>query len=513
MAVEATTYEPPPKRRWRVSRIYYGWYVLFGMVVALIVAEGVTIGSLSAYTEPLENHFGWSRRDVSMGFSVTVGTIGLFAPFIGRLIDVVGPRRLMLIGAPLCAAAFVLLAFMTQLWQWYVYLGVSSLALGLIAYIPAQALAVRWFDRRRATALSLIGASVWMGQMAMLPLVQVIISRLGWEDAFIYSGMLVVGAYIVAFIFVRDQPRANESDAPTATTAAASSEPIALSGMTIGQTMRTPLFWALVLGLMLLYFVVFGWLSQGVPYYQSVGFSDFWAAQIISLTAGGAVVWLLLAGPQIERFRRPELVAAFGALFVCASLLVLLCDRRGRNIWSQPNGRRNRRDSVRGWLRGGAAAGGADAVAGVRAAQFRHDHGHGVHVPDDRDRLLADHRGQHLRPRRQLRPGADHLRDLRGGQLRRVPGCESLATAVQAEVTRSGRDQDHQKDDGDREKESVGQNAGASGVHVIHRFCLVVTFPRSNSRVRRTGNRCSATVLGLLSERQQEAKCGRGERI
>ncbi|MDE2892715.1 MAG: MFS transporter [Chloroflexota bacterium] len=324
MAVETTTYEPRAKRRWRISRVYYGWYVLFGMVVALIVAEGVTIGSLSAYTQPLENHFGWTRAQVSMGFSVTVGTIGLFAPIIGRLIDVVGPRRLMLIGAPLCGAAFVLLAFMTELWQWYVYLGISSLALGLIAYIPAQALAVRWFDQRRAVALSIIGASVWMGQLLMLPLVQVIISSLGWEDAFIYSGMLVVGAYIVAFIFVRDQPRANESDSGTASAAVGSSQgPVVLSGMTLGQTMRTPLFWALVFGLMLLYFVVFGWMSQGVPYYQSVGFSDTWSAQIVSLTAGGAVVWLLVAGSQLERFRRPERIAAVGALFVCGSLMVL----------------------------------------------------------------------------------------------------------------------------------------------------------------------------------------------
>lgn len=324
MAVEATTYEPRGMKRWRIGRVYYGWYVLFGMVVALIVAEGVTIGSLSAYTEPLEQRFGWSRAQVSMGFSVTVGTIGLFAPIIGRLIDVVGPRRLMLIGAPLCGAAFVLLAFMTQLWQWYVYLGISSLALGLIAYIPAQALAVRWFDRRRAVALSIIGASVWMGQLVMLPLVAFIISRLGWGDAFLYSAMLIVGAYIIAFIFVRDQPRASESDAPTALPGEASSaEPIALSGLTIGQAMRTPLFWTLVLGLMLLYFVVFGWMSQGVPYYSSVGFSDTWSAQIVSLTAGGAVVWLLTAGSQLERFRRPERVAAVGALFVCASLLVL----------------------------------------------------------------------------------------------------------------------------------------------------------------------------------------------
>ena len=71
MAVEATTYEPRGMKRWRIGRAYYGWYVLFGMVVALIVAEGVTIGSLSAYTEPLEQRFGWSRAQVSMGFSVT----------------------------------------------------------------------------------------------------------------------------------------------------------------------------------------------------------------------------------------------------------------------------------------------------------------------------------------------------------------------------------------------------------------------------------------------------------
>ena len=323
MAVEATTYEP--RRRWRLSRVYYGWYVLFGMVVALVVAEGVTIGSLSAYTEPLEQHFGWSRAQVSMGFSVTIGTIGLFAPIIGRLIDVVGPRRLMLIGAPLCGGAFVLLAFMTQLWHWYVYLGLSSLALGLIAYIPAQALAVRWFDRRRAVALSIIGASVWMGQLVMLPLVQIIISGLGWEDAFLYSAMLIVGSYVVAFIFVRDQPRAGEHDTPTAPLEAPSAggAVIAMSGLTLGQTLRTPLFWALVCGLMLLYFVVFGWMSQGVPYYQSVGFSDAWSAQIVSLTAGGAVVWLLTAGSQLERFRRPERIAAVGALFVCGSLLVL----------------------------------------------------------------------------------------------------------------------------------------------------------------------------------------------
>ena len=236
MALEATTIGR--RRRGRLGRLYYGWWVLFGMVVAMVVAEGVTFGSFGAYVLPLEDHFGWSRAQVSLGFSVTVGVVGATAPLIGRLIDVVGPRRLMLIGAPLCCVSFVLLAFMTELWQWYFYMGISAISLGCIAYIPAQALAVRWFDDHRAVATSLIGASVWMGQLIMLPLVQLLISRLGWEDAFIYSGIMIVGAYTVAFILVRDQPppggeRAHAHPTAVEADAALSTPPeVSLAGLT-----------------------------------------------------------------------------------------------------------------------------------------------------------------------------------------------------------------------------------------------------------------------------------------
>ncbi len=67
----------------------------------------------------------------------------------------------------------------------------------------------------------------------------------------------------------------------------------------------------------------------------------------------------------------------------------------------------------------------------------------------------------------------------------------------------SGDDQDRQGDDGDGQEDRVGEQAGSSGVHVIHRFCRVIAILRSMSRVRRGTTRCSATMLRLLRERQR----------
>ena len=310
----------------RIRRPYYGWWVLVGMVVALIVAEGLTFGSFGAYVEPLEERFGWSRTQVSLGFSVTVGTVGLCAPIIGWLIDHVGPRRLMLIGAPLCAVSFTLLAFMTELWQWYAWISLNAIALGCVAYIPAQALAVRWFNRHRAAAVSVIGASLWLGQLAMLPVVQSIISAWGWRDAFLYSGIMVLAAYAVAFLLVRDapppgHPELESSDEPQSS-AASSALPVA-AGVSTRVALRHPLFWCIVVGLMLFFFVLFGWLSQAVPYYRSVDYSVGWSATLVSITAGGAAVWLLAAGSQLERVRRPELAAVFCTALLTLSMLAL----------------------------------------------------------------------------------------------------------------------------------------------------------------------------------------------
>ena len=345
------------------SRVYYGWWVLGSVVFALVVSEGISFGAFGLYVEPLEREFRWSRAAVSAGFSVAVGTVGLFAPIVGRVIDTVGVRRLLFISVPLCGGTFLLLATLSELWQWYLYLALNNATLAAIAYIPAQSLAVRWFERRRSIAVSAIGASVWIGQLVMVPIIQAIITGASWKTAFLVSSAMLVAGYVAALILVRDDPgeahgdrerrpttvlrrplpaRAGRHATSVATesggqVAAAVEAPPSTGdgaeaggrsqageiGVTAREAVRTPLFWATVLGMMLYFYVVFGWLSQAKPYFSSVGWSDGTGALFVSGTAGLAAVWLLSAGNVLGRPRRPELTAAGCCLCMAAGMLAL----------------------------------------------------------------------------------------------------------------------------------------------------------------------------------------------
>jgi len=326
-------------------RVYYGWWVLGSIVFALIISEGISFGAFGLYVEPLEREFGWSRAAVSAGFSVAVGTVGLFAPIVGRLIDTTGPRRLLFIAVPLCAGSFLLLATLSELWQWYLFLALNNATLAAIAYIPAQALAVRWFERRRAIAVSAIGASVWIGQLLMVPIIQAIITGSGWQTAFIVSSALLFAGYLAALAIVRNDPGDAHGDrlpaativrrpgdgpepdppqaAVAAEAAAAPSSAPAEAGVTTRRAVHTPLFWCVVLGMMLYFYIVFGWLSQAKPYFSSVGWSDATGAAFVAGTAGLAAAWLLSAGSIMGRPKRPELTAAGCCICVAAAMLAL----------------------------------------------------------------------------------------------------------------------------------------------------------------------------------------------
>jgi sugar phosphate permease len=315
-------------------RIYYGWWILAGSVVAMALGSGVSFWAFGFYVEPLEAEFGWSRARVSVAFSLALLASGLSGPLVGRWIDASGPRSAILVGAVLTALSYFLLATTQSLWQWYLYSAINAITRQLMFFMPFMALIPRWFDRRRGMAVSLLGSGFSLGGFAVVPLMGFVIGEFGWRGGMVFSGAVVAAVFLPLGIWlIRNDPAevgaAVDGLPPDPLVDGRAVMP---AGLTLRQAMRTPQFWMLSFALTLFFYGMFGWLVHQVPFYMSVGISLGAASGLVSLTAGLGIIARICVGVVADRIRRFESIALALSGLLMASMVTLWLDSGAAGI-------------------------------------------------------------------------------------------------------------------------------------------------------------------------------------
>ena len=69
------------------------WTVVLAACAGMAVAAVISYSS-SLFIEPLEREFGWSRAQIMSGHSIASTLAVICAPFMGILVDRIGPRRI-----------------------------------------------------------------------------------------------------------------------------------------------------------------------------------------------------------------------------------------------------------------------------------------------------------------------------------------------------------------------------------------------------------------------------------
>ena len=306
---------------WR--SISYGWWLLAAAVLAQAVLTGVSFWSFGLYIQPLEGEFGWSRAQVSLGFSIALLISGLIAPFVGKAVDVYGPRRVIIIGAASSAASYLLLTTTSALWEWYVFQSINAVFRQMIFFIPFTALIAIWFDRRRGAAIGILTTGFALGGAVLVPIMRVIIDAVDWDGSFLVSAALVGAIFLPLGLLIRNRPadtRSAVDGGPRSAAASTASSPPA--SLTLGQALRTPIFWLIAFAIAMLFYGLFGWTVHAIPYYESVGISPGWAAALFSIASGGSMLTRLAFGFLADRLGNIE--AAGAGLTACLVLAMLV---------------------------------------------------------------------------------------------------------------------------------------------------------------------------------------------
>ncbi len=187
--------------------LYYGWYIVFTCMFIALVTNGVR-NSFSIFIIPLETDFGWSRGELSIAASVGFFANAVTQPFIGRIFDWQGGRRVLLFSMIVFGVATVLLSLTFHfLFLVFLFGVVSGIAASGTSLSNTMALVSRWFRRRRGTVTGINATGLAAGGFLIVPFAAYMLEATSWRITWAILGMLVLGLGVpLSYLFLRDDP-------------------------------------------------------------------------------------------------------------------------------------------------------------------------------------------------------------------------------------------------------------------------------------------------------------------
>jgi len=304
-------------------RFFYGWAILGVAGLGIFASGPGQSHTFSVFVGPIGRELGLSNAAIASAYGLATLGAALCLPFMGRLVDRHGPRRMtlaviLLLGLACMgfgAAAGVIslaLAFATLR-----FLGQGSLMLNC-ANLVAQ-----WFSRRRGFALSLMALGFGASMAVHPPLGQWLVAEIGWRKAWMVLGLstwLIMLPPILLLITDKPEDRGLHPDGDRAAAEAAAADAQGIAGLALREALRTPAFYIIVAGWGAIAMLVTTLHFYQVSILRAQGVSAEIAARVFPVSAVTMMIAMPFVGRGFDRFRTRRVFAA-GLLVTSAALI------------------------------------------------------------------------------------------------------------------------------------------------------------------------------------------------
>jgi MFS family permease len=325
------------------SRVFPGWWMIAIAAAAQYMSGPGQSYSVAAFKNPMQATLNISDTRFSLAYGFATLLSGLSLPFVGRLVDRHGARRVLPVVAIVLGTACLGMSRVTTLPG--VYLGFSLIrcsgqgALVLLSmWIVGE-----WFSKRKGVAASIVGLGGSLSVMTFPLINHMIIFNYGWHTAWVVFAVAVWLLIIPpSLLILRDRPEdlglqpdglaSAEKIAPDSTRRSARKHSVhdqrnefAPSGhiWTVGEVLRDPTFWKLVSAPASCGMIITALTFHQVSILGSRGVEPGWALGLISLQALVATLFAFPAGWLTDRVAGRHLLAVAMMLLSMASALVL----------------------------------------------------------------------------------------------------------------------------------------------------------------------------------------------
>jgi sugar phosphate permease len=320
-----------PKRisKNRDPRFYYGWVIVAVVALGGFTQSAETFNVLSVFLKPITSEFGWDRTTFAGAMSIGSLLGGVIALAIGPLIDRFGSRTALGIAFAILGAVFVLMYWVTSLWEFYALQIIGRMVTNGVIGIAMSIVIPQWFIAKRGRAVAITSVGSQAGA-ALTPIyVQFLVTIGGWRVAALVAGLAIWLISLLPSVFLlRRRPedmgllpdgvKPGLSDLRSSTSRAR--EPTV--SFSFSEAKKTKALYLLTASICTTWAIRTGTTLHMIPFFTDHGFSDASAVSILVLYsasgAAGAILWGLAADKYGARLSLVTdcVLIGFGVLFL-----------------------------------------------------------------------------------------------------------------------------------------------------------------------------------------------------
>lgn len=315
----------------RFNRVFYGWWIVAIAMVVNAIVTGVFWWGIAVFFLPISRDLGISRAATALPVSLSRFVGGFQGPFVGVMVDRVGPSKVLFTAALIGGLGFLLLS-RTNSYTMYMVVFIAVLGLGMQSGFDAPTMATvsQWFVRKRGVAMSLTAIGFAFGGAVITPLVAVAVNAFGWRDTTLVIGILI---WVVILPLSTRLYRSPESrgllpdgaPAPPPVKSGPQSRSTSRSlaqDFTVREAMSTRAYWHLSLSMALRSVIWGALIVHMVAIMEWKGIDESTAGLMVGLMAFIGMPAALIMGWLGDRYPKQNLVSV-GDWFTAAALVLL----------------------------------------------------------------------------------------------------------------------------------------------------------------------------------------------
>lgn len=318
---------------------FYGWKLLAVLWIIIVLDLAFPYYGASLIGAYMAKDLHLSRSTLGLSFGIFQWMTALPAPLIAFCVSKKGVKFTVFAGSiALCLGALAMACAVHTGLQvdivFGVVVGVSVVTTGMVA---PQTAAGRWFEKRKALAISLLFTGSYIGGFIAPPVLNWIIVKDGgnWRAGWTLISVLGLLAAVLALIFVKEWPL-DLGQYPDGVSQAVPAELSAAAGAPAKRSVyHTPADWSFAEALhspalWLLFIAALGYsaalgvsVSHFVVHFMDIGHSGSEAAFALSIMCLSALGGTLLVG-AVGDLIEPRFILSAGSVFVGAGLLLAM---------------------------------------------------------------------------------------------------------------------------------------------------------------------------------------------